>query len=377
MLLQDRPGTNVDRYFARCLCPRMYGVRLRARTQKTSLASASEGHEVHPGRPRSNKALHSTPDLPLRPLPLNSGPSPTTPGYQRKYIRHEKSPTLTPEQLERRKGNMAKLMRHLGESRIPSDLLLSQPQEDATRDEQRAKSLDLRPLSDVFEETLEPPPRLTRSRSLNLKSQRRDWEPEAVEPLPDFVNEELKRSIKRNRKITKILGPEVTHDLMSMLAEGKERSRAADKPQLKIVPTELSPVEDQAEEAPSLARCPSTDLARLAYDLTDDEGGQSPIESEPPTPNTEHPPVDDRRRAQKLANFFGVDQIDVSTQVTSSVPPSAVQPTLPPAQQTMQSVTEIDVQISGRRFWGSPGRAEFKNAHMADAIHQLRALKAA
>lgn len=160
---------------------------------------------------------------------------------------------------------------------------------------------------------------------------------------------------------------------MTMLTEGKERSRAAEKPQLDTVPMEVSPVEDQAEEAPSLARRPSTDLARLAYDLTDDEGSHSPLESEPPTPITEHPPVDDRRRAQKLANFFGVD---VSSH-TSSVPPSTAQPTLPPAQQTMQSVTEIDVQISGRRFWGSPSRAEFKNAHMADAIHQLRALKAA
>lgn len=173
-------------------------------TSRTSLTSASEGHEVHPARPRSNKALCSTPDLPLRPLPLNSGPSPTTPGNQRRYIGHGRSPTLSAEQLGRRKGNMTKLMRHLGESRIPSDLLLTQPKEDALRDEQRAKSLDLRPLSGVFEETAEAPPRLARSRSLNLKVQRHDWEAEPVEPLPDFVNEELKRSIKRTRKITKV-----------------------------------------------------------------------------------------------------------------------------------------------------------------------------
>ncbi|KAG7450350.1 uncharacterized protein BT62DRAFT_927662 [Guyanagaster necrorhizus] len=75
-----------------------------------------------------------------------------------------------------------------------------------------------------------------------------------------------------------------------------------------------------------------------------------------------------RRRAAKLSRFFGVAYQDMS----SSVPTTA-----PPIEERSTPDVQVDVQITGRRFWGFDGGHTTREADMADVIDKLRYLKAA
>ncbi|TFK30596.1 hypothetical protein FA15DRAFT_662595 [Coprinopsis marcescibilis] len=334
---------------------------------KSSLVSSESGH----GRKRVD-AIQSTPNLPLRP-----------PFSDASNVGNVGNTLSSPEQLERRKASMSKLMRHFGESRIPAELIiasrLSLAPEDApatppvpsTPYSQRAKSLDLRPLSDLFEYENQGKAELNRARSLGVRKRGLDGE------KPSRLLESggvLQRKLKRARKITKIFGPEVTQDLQMMLAESWDREpeiQEQDEPESPLyTPSHASQyIPSLRPSKPSL-----TDLARLAYDLTDDEDIEEP---EPVTPNLDTPTEGQSRRVQKLAKFFGVNQVELS--------PSILVPTSPPIeplpvveiQPAQAGGTEIDVQITSRRFWGM-GMAPKgpKHVEMSDAIHQLRNLRA-
>lgn len=77
-----------------------------------------------------------------------------------------------------------------------------------------------------------------------------------------------------------------------------------------------------------------------------------------------------RRRAAKLSRFFGVAYQDVS--------PSVVSTTASPIEQhPPHDHVQVDVQITGRRFWGFDGGHTTREADMADVIDKLRCLKAA
>ncbi|KAJ7225790.1 hypothetical protein GGX14DRAFT_318659, partial [Mycena pura] len=69
---------------------------------------------------------------------------------------------------------------------------------------------------------------------------------------------------------------------------------------------------------------------------------------------------DRRRRAAKLSRFFGVGFQDILM--------PEKEPTLPGAK------VEVDVKVSGRRFWGFGDRP--KDSDMHEAIQKLRGLKA-
>ncbi|KAG7099376.1 hypothetical protein E1B28_001232 [Marasmius oreades] len=81
-----------------------------------------------------------------------------------------------------------------------------------------------------------------------------------------------------------------------------------------------------------------------------------------------------RRRAAKLAQFFGVGYHDLS----SSLPTSDLvsHPSYRPPPQTMPTV-QVDIAMKSRRFWGNgDDRWTYKDANMLDVIDKLRDLKA-
>ncbi|KAK0246078.1 hypothetical protein EDD85DRAFT_783791 [Armillaria nabsnona] len=77
-----------------------------------------------------------------------------------------------------------------------------------------------------------------------------------------------------------------------------------------------------------------------------------------------------RRRAAKLSRFFGVAYQDMSS---SSVPTTAS----PIEERPTHDHVQVDVQVTGRRFWGFDGGYTTREADMADVIDKLRCLKAA
>ncbi|KAK0198689.1 hypothetical protein F5146DRAFT_1131652 [Armillaria mellea] len=77
-----------------------------------------------------------------------------------------------------------------------------------------------------------------------------------------------------------------------------------------------------------------------------------------------------RRRAAKLSRFFGVACQDVS----SSVVPTIASPI---EERPTHDHVQVDVQVTGRRFWGFDGGYTTREADMADVIDKLRCLKAA
>lgn len=77
-----------------------------------------------------------------------------------------------------------------------------------------------------------------------------------------------------------------------------------------------------------------------------------------------------RRRAAKLSRFFGVAYQDMSS---SSVPTTAS----PIEEHPTHDHVQVDVQVTGRRFWGFDGGYTTREADMADVIDKLRCLKAA
>lgn len=135
--------------------------------------------------------------------------------------------------------------------------------------------------------------------------------------------------------------------------------------------TSDNPLEGEREQVVLLHR-PNTNNAEVssAESLEDNDSSLDDL----PSPTSQ---IERHKRTQKLAKFFGVSQLDVTPTVMmqdmhqkASDPPSI-------SSQSHSRDVEVNVKIAGRRLWGlSPDSVEFKNAHMTDAIQQLRTLKA-
>lgn len=109
----------------------------------------------------------------------------------------------------------------------------------------------------------------------------------------------------------------------------------------------------------------------------------SPSSHIPPTisePRTDPAFTERRRRAAKLAKFFGVGYHDLSKSLLiplRSSPPTESRPDITSSQNHSPTI-EVDVQLSGpTRFWGMiDGRRSEKEADMNDVAARLREMKA-
>ncbi|KAJ4486329.1 hypothetical protein J3R30DRAFT_3251929, partial [Lentinula aciculospora] len=83
-----------------------------------------------------------------------------------------------------------------------------------------------------------------------------------------------------------------------------------------------------------------------------------------------------RRRAAKLAQFFGVEyhDIDASIPVTGHVlePPHDITPS--GKWEPVRVEPSVGIRTNTRRFWG--GRGNLKEAQVGDVIPKLRELRA-
>jgi hypothetical protein len=84
-----------------------------------------------------------------------------------------------------------------------------------------------------------------------------------------------------------------------------------------------------------------------------------------------------RRRAAKLSRFFGVGPQDLSSSLSSPVPPTPTSRTATRGKDYSPAV--VDIKVSNRgRFWGLvDGRSDLKETDIIDARAKLRGLRAA
>ncbi|KAJ2918982.1 hypothetical protein MD484_g1388, partial [Candolleomyces efflorescens] len=308
---------------------------------------------------------------------------------------------------QRRKASMSKLMRHFGETNIPADLFPSPLDQSVVADtseetqmpslrKQRTRSLDLSTLSKspilqvsdpVTEKKARP---LHRTHSLGSRKDQRISED--LDLWEGRTAESAQNRVKRMRKMAQIFGPEVSYQLMvnptlqQKQANSDEPFRSEDR------------LGGEAESVFQLRRLsPNLGLFSMGFVEDDHSSPLSPIPPTPPIAAT--PPVsisptppilptppasptkERHRRTQKLAKFFGVSQLDISSSISSSVTMQDIRHTASNSSSVSSKLpsrdVEVNVKVAGRRLWAlSPDRAEFKTAEMADAIEQLRTLKA-
>ncbi|KAJ6604335.1 hypothetical protein DFH09DRAFT_1068037 [Mycena vulgaris] len=167
-------------------------------------------------------------------------------------------------------------------------------------------------------------------------------------------------NVKRARKMAQLFGQEPPSELIQIHDEREIDHFRDSTTTLSTVMTVAPPLRDRPTSVSS--------TGTMANDLEGDE-------DVPPTP----PPFstarvtddadtksssfqDRRRRAAKLSRFFGVGFQDISLPPEPEVP-------IPDAR-----IVEVDVKVSGRRFWSFNDRS--KDGDMQEAIHKLRGLKA-
>ncbi|KAJ3544941.1 hypothetical protein NMY22_g2620 [Coprinellus aureogranulatus] len=292
----------------------------------------------------------------------------------------------------RRKASMSKLMRHFGETRIPPELLVpppdeadghAVPDENVTFKKQRTKSLDLRP--HVKMQGLETPEALStdrkplqRTRSLGQRSASLGRK-KSIEETP--LAEAAQDRVRRARKITQIFGPELPYELIVNTEQFQCRESGD-------ILLRRNPSGSPSDNSPTLSMLPPAPCSsERASSETDhpvalDSSNERNRPANPASQSSRSDATDHRRRALKLAKFFGVTQDDISSSVLleaiASPRPSGVtfaSPPPPPLQEV-----EVNVKLAGRRFWGfsSPNRPEYRYADTNDAIviDQLRTLKA-
>ena len=145
------------------------------------------------------------------------------------------------------------------------------------------------------------------------------------------------------------------------------------------------------------SRSSSTSSAVVVYSHQNDESaGQRPDRPKTPPPFTSQAVSEPlpsgsptpsfkarRRRAAKLAQFFGVGyrHLSESMSLASTSSPSEIAESRPdtPITRTMPSSSvQVDVKVNGpARFWGIvDGRRDMTHASMDDVIDRLREMKA-
>jgi len=128
-----------------------------------------------------------------------------------------------------------------------------------------------------------------------------------------------------------------------------------------------------AEQKPDRPQTPPPFTSQAKYE---------PLQSGSPTPSFKAR----RRRAAKLAHFFGVGYHHLSESMGFPVPASKsslsgaaeLGPNGPITHTSIPSSVQVDVKVSGpARFWGIvDGRRDMQEANMDDVIGKLREMKA-
>lgn len=202
-------------------------------------------------------------------------------------------------------------------------------------------------------------------------------------------------NVKRARKMTQVFGTEPPSSLFQI----------TNLDDVSITPVEES-MQDSLANILSLPPLPPSSLrsrssSRTSFVVTDDHEDNKtdvPKSDQPPSIRrsesgqlSPEPPTlsftTRRRRAAKLARFFGVGYHDLSESmwlpITASIapPPSEVaelRPSPPVTPALPPSPMAVDVKMSGpARFWGMmDGRRSMKDANMDDVIGRLREMKA-
>ncbi|KAG6850833.1 hypothetical protein H0H93_008136 [Arthromyces matolae] len=186
--------------------------------------------------------------------------------------------------------------------------------------------------------------------------------------------------LRRARKIMQVFGTEVSIKLVQGDQSLHCRSTSIRRNSLSTI---LS-----ADASPSIAsRCRSnSDSSASAPPLEEQRGSSTSLDRVTPLPEsaacTEGLDVPTsfsarRRRAAKLAHFFGVNYQDISQSIAQqTIPRTPVQRSVILNRTSHAPVLEVDVKVaSGRRFWRlSDGK--MKSAEVADVIGKLRGLKA-
>ncbi|KAF9270380.1 hypothetical protein L218DRAFT_993001 [Marasmius fiardii PR-910] len=269
--------------------------------------------------------------------------------------------TPPPEQLQRLR--IAKLRRYLGEDRLPSELVTTTTS--SIKDDLRfRKSLDAMPVIRRSSRRSSEDKTLRRSRSTLLEL------PKNVEPLVDDP-------VAFHRRYVQNFGCE------GRVTQASRRKHQQVKFEEKSPPAEST--SGRVKQPPPLS--PSPGFFSVAGAMEDRfvrgnntvlennelDSGSLPSQSRFGTGFQER-----RRRAAKLAQFFGVGYHDLSSSLTNSdlVSHSSSSSSYRESPQTIPTV-QVDIAMKSRRFWGSGDeRWTCKDADMLDVIDKLRDLKA-
>jgi len=219
---------------------------------------------------------------------------------------------------------------------------------------------------------------LKRTRSLWTSSQkRREALDEAAGEFQDrylrnFGSETMSErqralNVKRARKMTQLFGQEPPPELIQIHDEREEIENFRDS--TATLSTFSSPT-----PPPLRDRANSTSSTGTMGDHVEDK--EVPSTSPPFATVTEETPgsstaapapsfQDRRRRAAKLSRFFGVGFQDIG-----------LSPELLTTPRSPVTSVEVDVKVSGRRFFGVFGDRPKDGDDMQEAIQKLRGLKA-
>ncbi|KAF7339915.1 Sec7 domain protein [Mycena venus] len=271
------------------------------------------------------------------------------------------APTSSTEQLRRK---ASRINRQLGENIPPVQT-------------KRRQSVDFTAVRGSNASSAES---LKRTRSLWTSSQRR--KEVADEAAGEFQDRYLRNfgtgtmserqralNVKRARKMTQLFGQEPPPELIQIQDEREEIENFRDS--TATLSTFLSPT-----PPPLRDRANSTSSTGTAGHDEDDQVSSTPppfstVTEEPAEPSIlpRAPTFQDRRRrAAKLSRFFGVGFQDIGLSPVLTTPRS-------PPQSPVTSV-EVDVKVSGRRFFGVFSDRPKEGDDMQEAIQKLRGLKA-
>ncbi|KAJ7666428.1 hypothetical protein B0H17DRAFT_263881 [Mycena rosella] len=161
-------------------------------------------------------------------------------------------------------------------------------------------------------------------------------------------------NVKRAKKMAQVFGQDPPTELIQIHDERESDHFRDSTATLSTFMTITPPLRDRANSVSS--------TGTIANEVEMDE---EEVPQTPPPFSTTHddatPRAVLRRRTAKLSRFFGVGFQDISLSAE----------TAPPVPQTR---IDVDVKVSGRRFWSFSDRS--KDGDMAEAIQKLRQMKA-
>ncbi|KAJ7130052.1 hypothetical protein C8R43DRAFT_896262 [Mycena crocata] len=279
---------------------------------------------------------------------------------------HSSNPSANTSSTEQRKGKVPRLNRQVSENIPPSST-------------KRRQSLDLG-------SRVPSVPELKRSGSLWAHPQPQRMLDDAAGEFQDRylrnfgtgTMSERRRTlnVKRARKMAQVFGQEPPSELIQIQDEREKHDHFRDSTATLSTFLTVAPLRDRANSNSSTATVANENV-------NEDGNGAEGIPATPPPFSTSHV-VDDpessthttsfqerRRRAAKLSRFFGVGFQDIDISLSPETAPAPAPAPTPPFSD---SRAEVDVKVSGRRFWGFNDRS--KDGDMQEAIQKLRGLRA-